>query len=299
MKFKLIIILWSLILASTGAVRAKEDMKIYISADMEGLVGAVTEQQLGPEGFEYNQFRRIYTNEVNAAIEAAFAAGATEILVSDSHGNGQGLLIEDLNPKVQLVRSWPRPLGMMQGIDASYAGVFFIGFHASTTNMKGVRAHTMSSANLTSIKLNGVPMSEASFNAAVAGHFNVPVLLVTGDDAIAEEATALLGDIETAIVKWAYGFHSVRTLLPDAAYALIRDKSTKALAKIGKISPYKLKGPITLEVSFKNYTPVELLAYLPIIERIDSHTIRYRGKDMIDISKFIEFILSYSAEMKP
>ncbi len=266
---------------------------------MEGLVGVVTDQQLGPNGFEYERFRKIYTNEVNAAIEAAFEAGATEILVSDSHGNGQGLLIEDLNPNVQLVRSWPRPLSMMEGIDASYDGIFFIGYHASTSNMNGVRAHTMSSASLTSLKLNGVAMSEASFNAAIAGHFDVPVLLITGDDAIAKEASALLGDIETAIVKWAYGFHSARTLLPDAAYALIRDKSIKALSKINTITPYKMEGPITLEVSFKNYQPPELLAYLSTIERIDSHTIRYIGKDMIEISKFMKFVLSYSVGLKP
>jgi len=284
---------------SIGSVSAKDGKKIYISADMEGLAGAVTADQLGPGGFEYEKFRKIYTAEVNAAIDAAFKAGAAEILVSDSHGNGQSLLIDELNQKVQLVRSWPRPFGMMQGIDETFDGVFFIGYHASSTNSDGIRAHTMSSAHLAAIKLNGVSMSEASFNAAIAGHFDVPVLMISGDNAATSEAAALIGDIEEAIVKWAYGFHSGRTLLPTAANAVISEKAKKGVAKIGKIKPYKLKGPIELDITFQSYLPSEVLAYLPIVERIDERTIRYVGADMVEVSKFFQFVEGFSIDMKP
>jgi len=284
---------------SIGSVSAKDGKKIYISADMEGLAGAVTADQLGPGGFEYEKFRKIYTAEVNAAIDAAFKAGAAEILVSDSHGNGQSLLIDELNQKVQLVRSWPRPFGMMQGIDETFDGVFFIGYHASSTNSDGIRAHTMSSAHLAAIKLNGVSMSEASFNAAIAGHFDVPVLMISGDNAATSEAAALIGDIEEAIVKWAYGFHSGRTLLPTAANAVISEKAKKGMAKIGKIKPYKLKGPIELDITFQSYLPSEVLAYLPIVERIDERTIRYVGADMVEVSKFLQFVEGFSIDMKP
>ena len=105
---------------------------------MEGLTGVVTGEQLGPSGFEYDRFRQIMTDEVNATIEAAREAGATEFLVSDSHGNGQNLLIEQLPEDVMIVRSWPRELGMMHGIDESFDGVIFIGYHASTSNSAGV-----------------------------------------------------------------------------------------------------------------------------------------------------------------
>src|SRR5687767_3272886 len=114
-------------------------LRIYISADMEGVVGVVTNEQLGPQGFEYQRFREIMTQEVNAAIEAAFEAGATEVVVSDSHGNGQNLLIEKLPKNILLVRSWPRPLLMMQGIDETFAGAIFLGYHTGTTNPTGVR----------------------------------------------------------------------------------------------------------------------------------------------------------------
>src|SRR5687768_15222956 len=126
------------------AVNAQErkKMKIYISADMEGVVGVVTNEQLGPQGFEYTRFREFMTQEVNAAIEGALAAGATEIVISDSHGNGQNLLIEKLPRNVLIVRAWPRPLMMMQGIDETFAGVIFVGYHTGTHDPKGVRAHT-------------------------------------------------------------------------------------------------------------------------------------------------------------
>src|SRR5262250_609290 len=131
-----------LILGLAITVNGQRTMKIYISADMEGVVGVVTGDQLSPQGFEYNRFREFMTAEVSVAVQAAFDAGATEIVVSDSHGNGENLLIEKLPKNVTVVRSWPRPLMMMQGIDASFDGAIFIGYHASTTNPSGVRAHT-------------------------------------------------------------------------------------------------------------------------------------------------------------
>ena len=165
---------------------AQDGLKVHISADMEGVVGAVTRDQLGPSGFEYQRFREFMTNEVNAAIAAAKAAGATEIVVADSHGNGENLLIEKLPSDVTLVRSWPRRLGMMHGIDETFDAAIFIGYHSSTTNPRGVRAHTMSSANYAAVRINGIAMPEAGINAALAGHFGVPVVMISGDDAIVE-----------------------------------------------------------------------------------------------------------------
>jgi D-amino peptidase len=274
-------------------------MKIFISADMEGVTGVVSGEQLSPTGFEYQRFREIMTQEVTAAVEAAFAAGATEVLVADSHGNGQNLLIEKLPKNITLVRSWPRPLMMMQGIDETFAGAIFLGYHAGTTNPTGVRAHTISSANLAEVKLNGVTVPEAGINAAIAGHFNVPVIMISGDDAAAKEATDLLGNIETAVVKWNYGFHSARTMMPEPAQDLIREKVKRAIGRIGDFKPYKLSAPIRLDVTFKNYRPAEVLSYLSIIERTDAHSIAFKGKDMIETSKFIEFMMYYEPGLTP
>jgi D-amino peptidase len=274
-------------------------MKIYISADMEGVVGVVTGEELSPTGFEYQRAREFMTQEVNAAIEAAFAAGASEIVVSDSHGNAQNLLIEKLPRQVQIVRGFPRPLMMMQGIDESFAGVIFIGYHSSTTNPSGVRAHTISSARLADIRLNGASMPEAGINAAIAGHYNVPVIMASGDDAAVEEVKSIVGNIDGAVVKWNYGFHSARTMTPEDAYDLIRESVQRAIGRIGDFTPYKIKTPVELEVRFKNYRPSELLSYLSIVERTDAHSIKFIGKDMIEVSRFLGFITTYEPGLEP
>ena len=281
-------------LLSISLAWAADGPKIYISSDMEGVVGAVTGEQLGPSGFEYQRFREFMTAEVNAAIEGARSAGAGEILVADSHGNGQNLLIDKLPKDVKIVRSWPRPLGMVGGLDDSFDGVIFLGYHASTDNLTGVRAHTFSSARLTSVKLNGTPVTEGAWNAAIAGELGVPVIMVAGDDATVEEVSSLVGNVESAVVKWALSFHSATTLQPEAAYDLIRDKAARAVKNIKKYKPYRVKNPVTVELGFKNYRAVELLSYLSLFERTGSHTIRFAAKTMGEASLIRTFILTYN-----
>lgn len=286
--------------AGAAQERAEPDpLKIYISADMEGVVGAVTGDQLGPDGFEYQRFREFMTAEVNACIEAARAAGVDEFLVSDSHGNGQNLLLERLPDDVQVVRSWPRPLSMMAGIDDTFDGVILLGYHASTANERGVRAHTFSSANVTGFRLNGTSMSEGGMSAAIAGHFGVPVIMVSGDHIAVAETQVIVGDVEGAVVKWASGFHSARTLTPKAAYQVIRERTRAAIERIDEFEPYVLETPVEMELSLKHYRPIELLAYLPGVERVTSHTIRFTGDDILQVSKFLTFALSYQVDLQP
>lgn len=286
-------------LFATGLKAQGAGLKLYISADMEGVVGIVTGDQLGPGGFEYGRYREFMTREVLAAVRGARAAGVTEILVSDSHGNGENLLIELFPPDIQIVRSWPRPLMMMQGIDSTFDAAILIGYHAGTTNPEGVRAHTISSARLADIRLNGRSVPEAGISAAIAGYFGVPVIMISGDDAAVAEARSVIGDIEGAVVKWNYGFHSARTLTPEAAYRLIEEKTKTALGRLGEFEPLVLSRPITLDLRFKSYRPSQVLALLPIVERIDAHSVRYVGEDMIAISKFLEFAMSYDSRLEP
>lgn len=298
---KTFLILAAICLAPLAVHAAAADgkLKVYISVDMEGVAGVVSGDQLGPEGFEYERFREFVTAEANSAIQAAVDAGATEIVVSDSHGNGQNLLIEKLPKDVTVVRSWPRPLAMMEGIDSSFDAVAFIGYHSGTDNPNGVRAHTISSARFADVRLNDKPASEASMNAAIAGHFGVPVILVSGDDVVVAETTAMLGKIEGAVVKWAYGFHSARTVTPAKATELIHDKMRSALARLGDFKPYKLATPVRLDLRFKAYRPSEILSYLSIVERTDSHSIRFVGRDIVEVSKFLQFVTHYESDLQP
>lgn len=273
--------------------------RVFISADLEGIAGAVTPEQLGPGGFEYGRFRSFMTGEVLAAIEGAREGGATSFVVADSHGNGQSLLIEEFPDDVRIVRSWPRPLGMMQGVDESFDAAFLIGYHASATSPEGVRAHTFSSANYSAVVLNGRPMSEGGMSAAIAGHFGVPVVLVTGDDVTVAELRSIVGDVEGVAVKEAVGFHSAVTLTPAAARARIREGARRALERLDDFRPFRPDGPPVLELTFKSYRPAEVLAYLSTVERAGARTIRYRARDMVELSMFLQVVGHYDSGLTP
>jgi len=288
------------LLAPTTPVAAQAPkLKVHISVDMEGLAGTVTSDQLGPSGFEYARFREFMTKEALAAVAGAKEAGATEIVVADSHGNGENLLIEQFPPDVRIVRSWPRPLRMMAGIDETFDAAVFIGYHASTHNPQGVRAHTFSSATLTRVALNGVEMSEGSWNAATAGHFGVPVVMMSGDDAAIAEVRRALGDIEAVETKQSLGFHAANTLTPQAADAAIQKAVRAALAGRDTFKPYVVTAPVTVDMSFKNYTQAQVLALLPFFERTSSHSIRFRAKDMREANDIMGFIGEYRNDLVP
>jgi D-amino peptidase len=284
--------------AQTLSQPAKK-LKIYISVDMEGVAGVVTADQLIPTGFEYERFRHFMTNETLAAVRAAKESGATEIVVSDSHGNGENLLIEEFPKDVRIIRSWPRHGGMMAGLDQSFDAALFVGYHASTTNVYGVRAHTFSSAHLTRVALNGNAVTEGEFNASFAGALGVPVIFASGDDAAVEELKSRLGKIETAETKRSLSFHSAETLTPEASCERIAVGVKAALNRLHDFKPYVVKTPVTLEISFKNYMPAEMISYLRAVQRVDSHTIRFIGKDMAEVSDFVDVVDGYSPDLAP
>lgn len=266
--------------------------KLFISVDMEGVTGVIQPAQLGPTGFEYGQAREWVTGEVNAAIEAARAAGVAEFVVCDSHGNAQNILIDKLPTDVRIVRGFPRPLEMMQGIDRSFDGVFLIGYHASEWNVDAVRTHTISSGRLLGIKLNGTFVMEAVFNAAIAGHFGVPVLFVSGDRTAVDELRKTLPRVEGVVVKEPLGFHSAMTVTPARGRQLIADGVGRAIRNAGAASAYTLKTPIELEVGFKFTPDAERAAYIPGLARVDAHFVRGTFADMTTIAKLIQVLTS-------
>lgn len=278
---------------------AQRPLKVYISVDMEGITGVVSSDQLGPASFEYQRAREWMTGDALAAIQGARDAGATEIVISDSHGNGQNLLIDQLPEDVTVIRSWPRPLMMMEGIDSTFAAAIFVGYHSGTSNVKGVRAHTMSSATLTGVTLNGREVPEGGINAAIAGYFGVPIVAVTGDDAAVAEVTPFGVGMEGAVVKRAISFHSAATLTPKAGQALIRAKVKAGVEKRARVAPWVLNGAVTAEISFKHYRAPEMLAYLPIVTRVNAHTIRFVGKNILEVSRFLEFVNTYQTDLTP
>lgn len=285
--------------ATPAAAESPRKLKLLVSVDMEGIAGVVSGDQLGPGSFEYERFRHFMTREALAAVNAAREAGATEVVVADAHGNGQNLLIEQFPADVRIVRSWPRPLAMMGGLDSSFDAALLIGYHASTDNPRGVRAHTFRSALFTHLGVNGKAVSEGWMSAAIAGQFGVPVVAASGDDVAMAELRAQIGPIETAEVKRALGFHSAETLTPAASCDLIAARVKAGLARRAEMKPLKVDGPLALEIGFKHYLQAEVAAYLPGTERVDAHTLRFRAKSPAEAADILTFLDNWDQELTP
>jgi D-amino peptidase len=265
------------------------DLKIYISADMEGLGGVVSERQVSSGRSEYQPFRELMTAEVNAAIEAAIEAGATEIVVSDSHGSGENLLVDKLHPNARLVRSFPRELDMMHGIDNSFDAAILVGAHAGEWR-PGILSHTMD-GNIVELKLNGVNMGEPGFNAAIAGHFGVPVVAASGDQSMIDDLKKLVPGLEGAEVKHAYGRTSALTLHPSKVRQLIRQATLEALGRLQEFEPYQVQKPITMDLTFKNKVTAEVAAMIPTVERTAANGIRIVVPDMVAAARFVGLLM--------
>lgn len=285
----------AVLLALALPLCAADKLKIYISADMEGVAGVSSSIQAGPQGREYEKFRRLMTQEVNAAIAGAFDAGATEVFVSDSHGDGQNLDVELLDPRARLIRAFPRPLGMMGGVDASFDAVAFVGFHAAEGQANATQAHTVSGGKIFDLKLNGVSVPEAGFNAAIAAEFGVPVVFLAGDQTICDEARRMLGPLETAPVKQAAGVYSAAMLHPEEARRLIRAGIQRGIARRKELPVRKLDRPVRLEVTFKRITDAEVASYLPNVERPRGNAILLTGPDMLYVARFFNGIMNLNA----
>jgi D-amino peptidase len=282
--------------AATARAQAGRELRVFISADMEGVTGVVNAAQLGPGEFEYERFRKLMTGEVNAAIDGALAAGATKITVADSHGNGLNLLVEELNPKARLIRSWPRPLEMMEGVEGGFDAALFVGYHASINTPQAVRAHSISSRRFYDLRLNGQRASEGLLNAAIAGHFGVPVVLVSGDDAAVAELQRTVGPgLAGVVVKRAIGYHAADNLAPELARQRIRAETEAALRRLGSAKPFVMPGPVRLEISFKSMINAEVLALLPVVERVDGATVACAARDIVEAVKFVSFVTQYDS----
>ncbi|MEM1113064.1 MAG: M55 family metallopeptidase [Pseudomonadota bacterium] len=267
-------------------------MHIYISADIEGVAGVVSPAQTLQQGFEYARARRWMTDEVRAACEGAFAGGASAITVSDSHGNGQNLLLEELPDKVRIVRNWPRPLGMMQGVErAETAAALLIGYHSGAQHAHGVLAHTGSGRLIKTIYLNGQSASETDLNIALAYHYGVPVVMASGDDVFCQHARESIGDgVVTVECKVATGRYSADTLTPAESCARIRAAAEQAVASLPMTAPPPPAAPLNLVVEFQRHLPAELLDYLPGFQREGATGIAIELPDMLSVTRVLGFI---------
>lgn len=249
-------------------------MKIYICADIEGVAGVVNPEQTRPGNPEYERARRLMTLEVNAAIEGALRAGATEILVNDAHGPMTNLVTETLHPEARLILGKPKPLNMFEGLDRSFAAVFCIGFHARAGAM-GVLAHTVNGFAFTDIRLNGISYGEAGLYGTYAGMLGVPVALISGDDCCLAENRELFSGAVLVETKRALGNRAANNLPVEAARAAIRDGAYRAVTSLPGMAPFVLEPPFVLELVLTQPALADLAAIIPGARRIDALTVAF------------------------
>lgn len=242
--------------STTASQAAASPLKVFISVDMEGLSGVAVGADVNPTGRDYEHFRTIMAMETNAAIAGAVLAGATMVVVRDSHGSKMNLRPGDVtSPKARLIRGVnPGPKNMMEGIDETFAAAVFIGYHAKAGTPDAVLAHT-SNGNVIDFSINGVSLPEAGYNALVAGLYKVPVVFAAGDVAFVQQARALLGDIEVLSTKSDID-GAVSGLTPAASESLIRQGVERAVRNRGQMKPFTLAPPYTMVLKVKAERPL-------------------------------------------
>lgn len=270
-------------------------LKVFISADIEGVAGIVSNQQILKGQPDYADGRRLMTLEVNAAVEGALEAGATEIVVCDSHADMQNIVPELLHPSAVLVRGAIRESLQMQDMDATFDAVFVTGAHAAAGTMNAVLDHTWVSASVWNIRIDGKTLNEACLNDLVAGYFNVPTVLVTGDAATIEQTQAHLPSIEGVIVKQSNSRYSAASVHPERARELIRSGATRALSRLESFKPTSVPAELAMEIDFYRTDMADAAALVPGVERVAARTIRYVASpnNVFRMQELILFRLKY------
>ena len=257
-------------------------MNVYISSDMEGTAGVVIWEQVLASG-DFERFRRIMTQEINAAVEGALAAGADQVVVNDSHGPMINIVIEELHPEEELSSGVNKTLLQVEGIGDGFDALFFTGYHQRDGGGDGVLNHTILGNTIYEIRVNGDPVDEAALNAAVAGTYGIPIALVSGDHAVCADAERRFPGVVTAPTKWAIDRYAARSLSPQKSQALIRERAQAAVeaARSGSARPFVFETPVTIEVDFKATSSAQMASLIPGVERVGPRTIVIRGDEYL------------------
>jgi len=259
-------------------------MKIFISADIEGISGVVHRDHTGPDSEggrsdEYRRARLLMTRQVNAAVAGALEGGAETVVVSDAHGSMRNILIEELHPAARLVTGSPKPLSMMQGVEGS-SGALFVGYHARA-GVPGVLSHTYSGRTVQELRIGSRVAGETLMNAGIAGYYGVPVLMVAGDSAAAAEASQVLEGVRTVAVKEAVGRYAALCLPFEEANRLVREAAREAVASAREVKPFVVPPPVTFQIRFTNTAQAEAATLVPGTRLVDPVTVSFTHEDYI------------------
>lgn len=265
------------ILACASAAFAQSRKTVFVVTDAEGVAGICRQDQTDPKSPE---LQKLLTSEINAAVEGLYAAGADEVIVWDGHDGSQTLSALTIHPRARLLMGYP---GVLMTLDQRYAAIAFVGQHARANSMRGVLAHSYSSLGIQTILVNGKPVGELETLAAMAGAFDTPVIFLSGDQAAADDLHAIVPDAELAVVKQGFADYACLSLSAPAAQARIRDRAMAAMKKISNIKPYKITGPVSVQIEYTaRHVPDADAPYRSGVEVIDARTLRFHGNDFIE-----------------
>jgi D-amino peptidase len=273
------------------AAEAQRAVKVFISVDMEGIGGIGTGEMTSSSGKDYATGRRLMTDEVNAVVEAAFAGGATEVLVNDSHGDMQNLLHTELDPRVTYVQGAIKPVGMVEGLDATFHAAIFLGYHARAGTTRGFLAHT-GSGIVKGLWLNDVEAGEGELNAAYAGSLGVPVIVAAGDSAFAaqfaEHVTAT-----TVVTKTAVTPQSARLRHPEGVREELAEAVRGRLSDLSSARPWSIGTPVRVRMRFADPTRPQILEAIPGVRQVDGYTVEFTAPDMVDAYRLIRLMYRF------
>jgi D-amino peptidase len=294
MKRSMIVLAGLFLMAGLAAAPApKPGLKVFVSADMEGIWGVVHGDQTSPESPEYGPARRWMTEDVNAVVAGLFEAGATEVVVNDSHGTMRNIIPEELDPRASLISGSPKPLSMMQGIGEPFQACLLIGYHGKAGTEAAILDHTISGSVVYAVRINGVEMPELGMNAAIAGYFGVPVVMVSGDTAFCAQAKAVLGAGTVAVpVKEGVGRYAARLFPREAARQALRDGARDALLRRAEAKVFRIEPPCRFEVAFHTSGQAEMSMLLPAVSRKDSRTAVFSTNDYLEGFKLMRAMIA-------
>jgi D-amino peptidase len=264
-------------LACSLSAFAQAKKTIFMITDAEGVAGICRQDQTDPKDPE---LRQLLTGEINAAVDGFFEGGADEVIVWDGHGGSATLSVTTIHPRAKLVIG---SIGANYSFDRHYTALVFVGQHSMAGVRGGIMAHSYSSLGIQNMRLNGKPIGEIEAATALAGVYDIPVILLTGDQAAADEMHAIVPEAETAVVKEGLQRYACISLSAQSARDLIRATSRRAMGKIGQVRPYKVSGPVTIEIEHTTRNSLGVDAgRIPGAVQVDDRTIRYSGKDFLE-----------------
>src|SRR5256714_14821811 len=282
------------VLNSLNYKRSIATMKLFLSTDFEGTSGIVAWEQVIEGNPEYEQGRRLLTDEVNAVIKGALDAGANEFVVNDSHHDMRNLHPQDLLGLATLITGKHKPLYMMEGLDASFDGVCFVSYHGSIGAEHAVLSHTYNPRAIWEVRINGEIVGESGINALVAAHYGVPIIFVSGDAVTAQGDEAIAPEAEMVVVKQSLGRFAAAHIHPSVACELLRDGAGRAVVNRDKMRPPEFTLPVSLEITFLVADMAEMAQLVRCVGRSAPRTVKLASanNNLLDLYRMFVTVIT-------